>query len=111
LLDTCRERHNLGIKNNNGSMIMTHDVVLKKIENALTLVDDRYAPASYDVMVNGIKVGSLVGKYKSASSKAHWHDLKDLDGQYARVTVGIRGVPRERLDREAIRFFEQLQKA
>jgi hypothetical protein len=88
---------------------MAHEVILKKIECAEMLVDDRYAPASYDVTVNGVKVGSLIGKFKSASSKAHWHDLKDLDGKYAKVTVGIRGVPRERLDREAIRFYEQMQ--
>ena len=90
---------------------MAHEVLLKKIESADTLVDARYAPASYDVLVNGIKVGTLVGKFKSASSKAHWHDLKDLDGRYARVTVGVRGVARERLDREAIRFYELLQQA
>ncbi|MDT8925179.1 hypothetical protein RBE51_20515 [Pseudomonas taiwanensis] len=88
---------------------MAHEVLLKKIENAEILVDARYTPASYDVLVNGLKVGTLVGKFKSASSRAHWHDLKDLDGRYARVTVGVRGVARERLDREAIRFYELLQ--
>ena len=90
---------------------MTHEVILKKIECAETLVDERYAPASYDVMVNGVKVGSLVGKFKSASSKAHWHDLKDLAGKYARVTVAVRGAGRDRLDREAIRFYENLREA
>lgn len=90
---------------------MEYEVTLRKIECAMTLVDDRYAPASYDVLVNGVKVGSLVGKYKSASSKAHWHDLKDLEGKYARVTVGIRGTPRERLNREAIRFYQLLKQA
>jgi hypothetical protein len=87
---------------------MTFEVVLKKIECADTLVDERYAPASYDVTVNGEVVGLLVGKYKSAGSKSFWHDLKNLKGQYSKTTVGIRGQPRERLDREAIRFYLEL---
>jgi len=76
-------------------------VTLKKTAPADTY-GAKYMPASYDVMVDGRKVGELVGRSQGRNGNDYWHDLRDLRGEDLAGAFEVRGSRREALDAAAL---------
>lgn len=64
----------------------------------------KYLPASYDVLVNGQKVGVLVGRSQGRNGNGHWHEFRDLLGNTVEATVEVRGASRQRLNDAALKL-------
>lgn len=76
-------------------------VALRKATAASTY-GSKYFPASYDVLVNGVKVAVLVGRSTGRNGNGHWHELRDLRGKTVAATVEVRGASRQRLNAAAL---------
>ncbi|MDU8351036.1 hypothetical protein RYA05_03900 [Pseudomonas syringae pv. actinidiae] len=88
---------------------MTHAVVLKKISEARQTLSDRYVPADYDVVVDGIKVGVLHGRSPGRGPARFWHELRNLQGQCVPGIVSVRGRDRIKLNALAVELLLAIQ--
>lgn len=84
-------------------------VILRRTSKATTY-GDTYMPANYDVMVDGRKVGQVVGRHlgRNKSGKGYWHEMRDLKGNTVENYVEVRGAQRKRIDDAALKLAENL---
>lgn len=89
---------------------MSATVVLKKTREASPKnLSGRYLPASYDVYVDGIKVGSLEGRSPGRGPNRPFHEMRALNGKPVSGSVGVRGRDRLHLDTLAIQLLEAIR--
>lgn len=66
-------------------------------------------PASYDVIVDTVKVGEMVGVCQGRNGDAHWHEFRDLSGNTLNRTVEVRGMRRAKLNELAVKIFMDIE--
>lgn len=88
---------------------MTHVVALKKISDACKTRSDRYVPADYEVIVDGVKVGQLHGRSPGRGPARFWHELRNLQGQCVPGIVSVRGRDRIKLNALAVELLQAMQ--
>jgi len=92
-----------------------HEVKLKKTNDAVTRytgsdAQREYTPASYDVFVDGVKVGELRGWcWGRIQGNPSGHKFIKLNHERVNISVGPRGIYREFLNEVAIQEFENIQ--
>lgn len=88
---------------------MSTTVLLKKTREASALnLSGRPVPATYDVYVNGVKVGSLEGRSPGRGAARPFHELRDLKGTPVSGIVAVRGRDREKLNTLAVDPYKAL---
>lgn len=88
---------------------MVNTVLLKKTQEASPVnLSGRPAPASYDVYVNDVKVGSLDGRSPGRGASRPFHEFRDLSGNRLSGCVAVRGPDRERLNALAVDLYKAL---
>lgn len=88
---------------------MATAALLKKTREASsTNLSGRSVPASYDVYVNDVKVGSLDGRSPGRGAARPFHELRDLKGNAIRGIVAVRGRDREKLNALAVDLYNAL---
>lgn len=91
---------------------MSHTVLLKKTRDASPVnLSGRAIPASYDVYVDGLQVGSLEGRSPGRGSARPFHELRDHCGNPISGVVGVRGRERVKLNELAIGLFNAIPAA
>lgn len=88
---------------------MATAALLKKTREASpTNLSGRPVPASYDVYVNDVKVGSLEGRSPGRGAARPFHELRDLKGNSISSVVAVRGRDREKLNALAVDLYSAL---
>jgi hypothetical protein len=91
---------------------MSLTVTLKKTREASPKnLSGRSVPASYDVFVGDVLVGSLEGRSPGRGTARPFHELRELTGKPVSGMVAVRGNDRLNLNRLALALFEVLAKS
>lgn len=88
---------------------MSTTVLLKKTREASSInLSGHPVPATYDVYVNDVKVGSLEGRSPGRGASRPFHELRNLKGTPISGVVAVRGPDREKLNALALDLYKEL---
>lgn len=103
------------LKSNADKLHASATVILRKTEPASKYVTahgfpcaSRRVPASYDVIVDGVKVAEVIGRYCDRHTYECWQELCTPQGKTVLANVQVRGTGRLKLNQAAVKLAQAL---